>query len=318
VLESLVNVSALLTVLLVVWFIVALLSPAKAMPTTWRPSRAKAAAVLFPIALVLGLLFGAIGQERDRFLALQAKIADLESENSKLLEELRNLKQTDQGLWQTSKEQESTQNWGQLESTLDELLSRWPQSPLIDQASALRRKARENIARSMYADAQEEVERGRGEVARTNLRSIVDNYSETSAAKQARADLRELDKKLKAAAKARAEAAKKERRARQRASAVLELTSFSWRRQRRYAIVEGQVKNISSRPLENVQAVALFHDPQGEFIKSDTSLIEYRPLRPGQSSPFKVMSSWNPSMKSCRVEFKQLMGGELPTFHNWR
>lgn len=100
--------------------------------------------------------------------------------------------------------------------------------------------------------------------------------------------------------------------------AVLELTAFSWHTEHGYAIVEGMVKNISPEPLESVQAVAIFSDNDGNFITSADALIDYRPILPGQSSPFKVMKSENPAMKSARVEFKQFAGGELKTLHNWK
>ena len=71
-------------------------------------------------------------------------------------------------------------------------------------------------------------------------------------------------------------------------------------------------------PIENVQAIAIFSDANGDFITSADALIDYRPILPGQSSPFKVMKSENPAMKSARMEFKQFAGGELKTYHNWK
>jgi hypothetical protein len=44
------------------------------------------------------------------------------------------------------------------------------------------------------------------------------------------------------------------------------------------------------------------------FISSDDALIEYNPLLPGQSSPFKVMVRFNPAMKTYRVHFKDVLG----------
>ena len=119
-------------------------------------------------------------------------------------------------------------------------------------------------------------------------------------------------------AKLEAERLKLEAERRKRGSSVLELTSFSWSTAHGYATVEGMVKNISSAPIDNVQAVAIFSDKGGNFITSADALIDYRPILPGQSSPFKVMKSENPAMKSARMEFKQLMGGELETYHNWK
>ena len=78
-----------------------------------------------------------------------------------------------------------------------------------------------------------------------------------------------------------------------------------------YHITEGLVKNISDKPLKNVTAVGIWLDKDGEFIKADDALIDYNPILPGQTSPFKTMSTGNPAMSKYRVEFKTLMGGTL-------
>lgn len=78
-----------------------------------------------------------------------------------------------------------------------------------------------------------------------------------------------------------------------------------------YHIIEGEVKNISDEPLKNVTAVGIWLDKDGGFIKSDDALIDYNPILPGQTSPYKTMSSGNPAMAKYRVEFKTLMGGTL-------
>jgi hypothetical protein len=80
-----------------------------------------------------------------------------------------------------------------------------------------------------------------------------------------------------------------------------------------YYIVEGQVKNLTDRSLENVTAVATWYDRNGQFISSDDALIEYNPLLPGQTAPFKTMTRGNPEMKRFSVEFKHLFGGRLVT-----
>jgi peptidyl-prolyl cis-trans isomerase A (cyclophilin A) len=92
----------------------------------------------------------------------------------------------------------------------------------------------------------------------------------------------------------------------------LELLKYAWHREYDFAILEGQVRNISSQPLRNVEALASFYDADGGFITSSDSLIEYNPILPGQTSPFKVMQSWNPAMKKAGVAFKDLMGGSIP------
>jgi hypothetical protein len=92
----------------------------------------------------------------------------------------------------------------------------------------------------------------------------------------------------------------------------LELVSYSWHIEYGYAILEGQVKNISAQPLKSVEAVASFYDSAGGFITSADSLIAYNPILPGQTSPFKVMATENPAMKKAGVEFKELFGGTIP------
>jgi len=98
---------------------------------------------------------------------------------------------------------------------------------------------------------------------------------------------------------------------------TLELISWSWYNGgHHFAIVKGLVKNNSKSPIRNITALAMFYDSNGRFINSDSSLIEYQTLMPGQSSPFKIMSRWNPAMQKCSVSFKHFRGGEISTFRN--
>jgi len=92
---------------------------------------------------------------------------------------------------------------------------------------------------------------------------------------------------------------------------VLELQNWSWHKEYGYAIAEGMVKNISSKPLDDVVAILNIYDKQNNFIKSDHALIDYRPILPGQSSPFKVMASYNPAMDTAFIDFKTFSGGTL-------
>jgi hypothetical protein len=77
--------------------------------------------------------------------------------------------------------------------------------------------------------------------------------------------------------------------------------------------VEGQVKNIGSEPLRHVTAVATWYSSDGTFIKSDDAVIDYDPILPGQTSPFKTISSSNPAMSKFTVEFKELFGAAIDT-----
>jgi len=91
----------------------------------------------------------------------------------------------------------------------------------------------------------------------------------------------------------------------------LELLSSKGYEEYGYMIVEGQVKNITSYNLKNVEAVAAWYDDKENFITSDSTLAEYNPIVPGQASPFKVMSTHNPVMKKYTISFKYLMGGTI-------
>jgi hypothetical protein len=78
-----------------------------------------------------------------------------------------------------------------------------------------------------------------------------------------------------------------------------------------YHYVEGQVKNVSGKSLDNVTAVATWYDKDGNFIKSDDALIDFNPILPGQTSPFKTISTGNPAMSRYSVQFKTLFGRAL-------
>jgi hypothetical protein len=97
----------------------------------------------------------------------------------------------------------------------------------------------------------------------------------------------------------------------------LELVSWNWgQTSESFVEAKGLVKNISSERLENVQAVVTFFNKDKDFITSSDALIEYNPIMPGQTSPFSVLETYNPAMRSATIEFKHLMGGTIPTRHN--
>lgn len=80
-----------------------------------------------------------------------------------------------------------------------------------------------------------------------------------------------------------------------------------------YHIVEGRVKNISTESIENVTAKAQWFDKDDNFISASDALIEYNPILPGQTSPFKTMTRGNPAMKRFSVEFTHLFGATILT-----
>lgn len=98
----------------------------------------------------------------------------------------------------------------------------------------------------------------------------------------------------------------------------LELLTWKWghTESESYIEVNGEVKNISGESLSNVQAIASFYTKDDIFIKSSEALIEYNPILPGQTSPFKLIETANPAMHSAKIEFKYLFGGVINTKHN--
>ena len=107
---------------------------------------------------------------------------------------------------------------------------------------------------------------------------------------------------------------REEQQQRLKAGSDLELLSWHWSSEHGYATAEGEVKNISGKKLERIEALVTWYDKDGTMITSDSSLIEYDPLLPGQTSPFKVYERYNPEMNSARIEFKFMWGGKIPTY----
>lgn len=92
---------------------------------------------------------------------------------------------------------------------------------------------------------------------------------------------------------------------------LLEVQSFNVYKEYDYAHISGEVKNISNKPLENVSAVGLFYDKDGQLVKTDDAMIDYNPILAGQTSPFEVLTTDNPAIMKGRVEFKFLFGGSI-------
>ena len=92
------------------------------------------------------------------------------------------------------------------------------------------------------------------------------------------------------------------------------LEVLSWRcdNEHGYIHVRGEVRNVSSRKLENVVAVGEFRTKDGELVKTGEALLDYNPIMPGQKSPFSAGGTDNPSIKNCQIAFKYLMGGSIP------
>jgi len=92
----------------------------------------------------------------------------------------------------------------------------------------------------------------------------------------------------------------------------LELLSWNWSEAYSYYTAEGEVKNISGESMERIEVIVLFYDQNDTFIKSASAMIDYNPILPGQTSPFKAMTTSNPAIKKARIQFKEMFGGTIP------
>lgn len=111
--------------------------------------------------------------------------------------------------------------------------------------------------------------------------------------------------------KRKQEQASRERRQRILAEAELLLLDWRWYTEHGYAQAVGRVKNSSGRRLENIQVVVEWKTGSGALVKTGTALLEYNPIMPGQTSPFKVMAKNNPEMTRATISFKTLFGGTV-------
>ncbi len=93
----------------------------------------------------------------------------------------------------------------------------------------------------------------------------------------------------------------------------LQLLSASHERAYDYITMSGEVKNISSKNLENVMVVVSYYTDDNTFVKSDDALIDYNPILPGQTSPFESITTDNPAIKRFKITFKFMFGGTILT-----
>jgi hypothetical protein len=94
-------------------------------------------------------------------------------------------------------------------------------------------------------------------------------------------------------------------------SPPLEVLSWRCEKEYGYVYVVGEVKNVSGRKLENVMAVGEFRTKDGSLVKSEDALLDYNPILPGQTSPFKAGGTDNPSITKCNLSFKHLFGSQI-------
>ncbi|MDA8021192.1 MAG: FxLYD domain-containing protein [Thermoanaerobaculia bacterium] len=94
----------------------------------------------------------------------------------------------------------------------------------------------------------------------------------------------------------------------------LEIEQWSWRHDHGYLVVNGRIKNLTGRRLPAVEAVVEFFTQSGEFVKSATAPVEYSPVMPGQTSPFRIITRDNPEIRTAKVSFKNFGGAKLESY----
>jgi len=100
------------------------------------------------------------------------------------------------------------------------------------------------------------------------------------------------------------------------ATALLNLLSYSGVRSNGFIIIQGQVENISSNELNNVEAIVRYYDKDNNFIRYDVATIQYNPIMPGQTSPFKVIGIDDPLIAKYSVYFQFTNGGLIETINS--
>lgn len=96
-------------------------------------------------------------------------------------------------------------------------------------------------------------------------------------------------------------------------SAQLELLSFRWGRETdSFVSATGEVKNVGKEPLDAVEAVVTFRTSDGTLIKTESALVKYDPVMPGQTTPFEVITTYNPMMKTANIQFATILGISSP------
>ncbi len=90
----------------------------------------------------------------------------------------------------------------------------------------------------------------------------------------------------------------------------LELLAFKSTKDGDFGIAEGQVKNVSAAPLQDVVAIVSFMDEQGAVITTAETTIDATTLGAGEVSKFAVMTDQlkNAKLSTASIRFK-LFGG---------
>jgi hypothetical protein len=93
----------------------------------------------------------------------------------------------------------------------------------------------------------------------------------------------------------------------------LEVTDWHWAVQQGFAVAEGEVTNVSSDPLGNVQAVVRWSSSSGPGAAFSAPL-DTGMLLAGQTSTFRIRARHRADMERAALEFQDQAGKGIP----WR
>jgi hypothetical protein len=247
---------------------------------------------------------------------LKTDLAQAQTDRDKALVELKKLKQTDNYFYQQAVEARRKGDFSASNKAAKEVLDRYPQSPLRVATGKLLMQNSDDVATKDYRAALSAYEAKSYDVAGTQFARFLAEHPDSRFAGHALELKRSIRSKKAAAEAEAAREAEHQAEIDARAGAKLELVDWHWGQteSESYVEAEGRVKNISDEPIRSVVAVVQFESKSGEMITAGDALIDFNPIMPGQTSPFKVMETYNPMMKSASITFKEHFGGEIQTY----
>ena len=77
--------------------------------------------------------------------------------------------------------------------------------------------------------------------------------------------------------------------------------------------VSGEVKNLESITLPNVEVIVRWYDKYGNLVRTDTDRIQAQPLLSGRVSTFEVISVYQEDMIDYQLAFRTSAGGDIAT-----
>lgn len=88
-----------------------------------------------------------------------------------------------------------------------------------------------------------------------------------------------------------------------REDSQLALLKWSWSVRSGHAITEGIVKNVSNKDIKDIKAVVVFRSKKDEIISSSSIVVKPNPIRPGETSSFKIKTKHKRGMDHAEIDF---------------